>query len=126
MLINHVDATVFEVDAVRSRHRPRVIDGVGRRIGSLDAIYVAVNEVPVFAAVRVGVLGLRRLVFVPLRDATVEQGHVRVAYGRTTVKASPAIGMNRELLPADEKTMFDYYRVSCPPVSGSGRRLHRR
>lgn len=125
-MINHVNATVFEVDAVRRWHRPRVIDDVARRIGSLDAIYVDVNEVPVFAAVRVGVLGLRRLVFVPLRDATVEQGHVRVAYGRAAVKTSPAIGMNRELLPADEKTMFDYYGLPCPPVSGGGRRVRRR
>lgn len=125
-MVNHVNATVFDVDAVRSRHRPRVIDDVGRRIGSLDAIYVDANEVPVFATVKVGVRGLRRLVFVPLRDATVEQGHLRVAYSRTSVKTSPAIGMNRELLPADEKAMFDYYGLSCPPVSGSGRRVHRR
>ena len=47
-----------------------------------------------------------RLVFVPLNQATVGPGYVKVAYDKKQVKDAPAIGTDGELPAGDEQAIF--------------------
>ncbi|QKV94103.1 PRC-barrel domain-containing protein [Streptomyces sp. NA02950] len=103
-----------------------VVDDQGRKIGSLEAIYVATtNDEPAMATVRTGVPTRHRLVFVPVDDAIVGPGYVKVSYDRSLVKKAPSIGTD-DILPAEQEgTIFQYYGKPYQAAAGE-RRLARR
>jgi hypothetical protein len=78
----------FEAENIRDWQGRSVVDPAGGKIGSLEAIYVdTVSDEPVFATVVVGMLGRRRLAFVPLTGATVAPDHVRVTVAKGSRQA---------------------------------------
>lgn len=120
-------ASLFPAENIRDwRGRP-VVDSRGDKIGTLEAVYVdTASDLPSFATVQVGLLGRRRLVFVPLADARVSPEHVKVTASKKQVKAAPSIDTDGELAAADEPAVFAHYQLSYTPGAGGERRLARR
>jgi hypothetical protein len=118
---------VFEAEDIRDWRDHDVVDGDGAKIGSLEAVYFdTASEVPVFATVKVGIVGRHRLVFVPLGGATVAPKHVRVRADKKLVKDAPAIETDGELAAADEPAVFAHYGLAYQPGATGERRLGRR
>jgi PRC-barrel domain len=118
---------MFEADNIRDWRGHHVIDADGGKIGTLEAIYVdTASDQPAFATVRVGMLGRHRLVFVPLLDATVGPGYLRVQCSKQLVKGAPGIDTDGELLAADEPAVFEHYGLDYQAGASGERRLARR
>ena len=104
-----------------------VVDAEGRKIGELEAVYVDTStDQPAFATVTVGMPTRRRLVFVPLDQAIVGPGYVKVGYDRKQVKNAPSIGIDGELSAGDEEAIFRHYGLAYQAGAGGERQLGRR
>jgi hypothetical protein len=84
------------------------------------------TDLPAFATVTVGMPTRHRLVFVPLAQATVGPGYLKVAHDRKQVKDSPAISTDGELLTADEEAIFKHYGLTYQAGTSGERQLARR
>jgi hypothetical protein len=118
---------VFEAGDIREWRGHDVVDPDDHKIGELEAIYVDTStDLPAFATVKVGLPTRHRLVFVPLAQATVGPGYVKVAHDRKQVRDSPAISTDGELPSADEEAVFKHYGLTYQPGTGGERQLARR
>ncbi len=118
---------MFEAGNIREWRGHKVIDADGRKIGELEAVYVDTGtDVPSYGTVRIGAPARRRLVFVPLDEATVGPGYVRVSFDRKQVKQAPSIGTDGELPAGDEEAVFRHYGRTYQPGATGERRLARR
>ena len=115
----------FEAENIRDWQGKAVVDPAGGKIGELGAIYDTLSDQPSFATVVVGMIGRRRLAFVPLAGATVAPNHVRVTVARDLVKHAPSIDTDGELAAEDEPAIFEHYGLA-PHSTGAARRLARR
>lgn len=112
---------------IREWRGQSVVDEKGRRIGTLESVYVeTASDAPFFATVTVGVPTRKKLVFVPLDGAVVGPTYVRVAFARSQVKGAPSIGTDDVLPAEDEPAVFAHYALAYTPGSGGERRLARR
>jgi hypothetical protein len=120
-------ASVFEAADIREWRGHDVVDADGHKIGELEAVYVDTGtDQPSFATVTVGLPTRHRLVFVPLDQAVVGPGYLRVGYGRKQVKDAPSIGVDGELPAGDEEEIFQHYGLPYQAGAGGERRLARR
>jgi PRC-barrel domain protein len=118
---------MFEADNIREWRGHAVVDARDRRIGELEAVYVdTVTDLPSFGTVKVGMPTRHRLVFVPLDQATVGPGHLRVSYDKKLVRSAPSIGTDGELPVGDEEAVYKHYGLTYEPGAGGERRLARR
>jgi hypothetical protein len=105
--------SMFAAENIRDWIGRDVIDPAGDTIGDLESVYVdTTSDQPSFFTVVVGVLGRKRLAFVPAGGATVTPKAVRVQYAKSLVKEAPAIDRDGELLAADEPAVFEHYGIA--------------
>lgn len=118
---------MFEAENIRDWRQHDVVDPEGHRIGELESVYVdTATDQPSFASVRVGMVGRRRLTFVPLDGAKVAPSYLRVSYPRKLVKDAPAIDTDGELAAEEEPGLFQHYGIDYQPGAAGERRLGRR
>ncbi len=118
---------MFEAGNIREWRGHHVLDAEGRKIGELEAVYVDTStDQPSFGTVRVGMPTRHRLVFVPLGQATVGPGYLKVSYDRKLVKDAPSIGTDGELPAGDEEAVFRHYGLTYQAGAAGERRLARR
>lgn len=118
---------VFEADDIRDWQRRTVVDRDGSKIGSLEGLYYdTAAQFPAFASVEVGIIGRKRLTFVPLADAKVSPDHIRVMVDKKVVKDAPTIDTDGELTAEDEPRLFEHYGLLYQPGATGERRLGRR
>jgi hypothetical protein len=118
---------VFEAGDIREWRGYDVVDPEGHKIGELEAVYVNTStDLPAFGTVKVGMPTRHRLVFVPLAQATVGPGYLKVAYDRKQVKDAPSISTDGELPVADEEAIFKHYGLTYQPGASGERQLARR
>ena len=118
---------MFQAGDIREWRGHDVVDDAGRKIGSLESVYVDTGtDDPAFATVTVGMVGRHRLVFVPLTGATVGPGYLKVRYPKSQVKGAPSIETDGELPASDEESVFRHYEITYQPGAGGERRLGRR
>ena len=118
---------MFEIASIREWRGHDVVDAEGHKIGELEAVYVDTStDMPSFGTVQVGMPTRRRLVFVPLAQATVGPGYLKVAHDRKQVKSSPSIGTDGELPAADEEAIFKHYGLTYQAGTSGERQLARR
>jgi PRC-barrel domain protein len=118
---------MFEAGDIREWRGYDVVDSEGHKIGELEAVYVDTStDLPAFGTVKVGLPTRHRLVFVPLAQATVGPGYLKVAHDRKQVKDSPSIGTDGELPAADEEAIFKHYGLTYQPGASGERQLARR
>jgi hypothetical protein len=112
---------------VREWREQKVVDPKGQKIGSLEAIYVdTTTDEPAMATVRTGLPTRQRLVFVPLDEAILGPGYVKVAHSKGLVKKAPSIGTD-DVLPAEqEEAIFQHYDMTYRPGTNGERQLARR
>jgi hypothetical protein len=120
-------AGVFEAADIREWRGHDVVDAEGHKIGELEAVYVDTGtDLPSFGTVKVGLLARHRLVFVPLAQATVGPGYLKVTHAKKRVKDAPSIDTDGELPAGDEEAVFKHYGLAYEPGAGGERRLARR
>lgn len=118
---------MFEAGDIREWRGHNVIDPDGHKIGELEAVYVdTASDLPSFGTVRVGLPTRHRLVFVPLNQATVGPGYLKVCYDKRQVRDAPSIGTDGELPAGDEEAIFRHYGLAYEPGAGGARLLARR
>ncbi|MFG3051359.1 PRC-barrel domain-containing protein [Kitasatospora sp. NPDC048239] len=118
---------MFEAGDIREWRGHDVVDAGGHKIGTLESVYVdTATDQPSFATVTVGLPTRRRLVFVPLSDATVGPGYLKVPLLKSQVKHAPGIDTDGELPAGDEAAVFAHYGLTYAPGTGGERRLARR
>ncbi|MFI6080467.1 PRC-barrel domain-containing protein [Streptomyces sp. NPDC051217] len=112
---------------IREWRTQDVVDSDGRKIGSLEAVYVDTRtDEPSVATVLIGMPTRHRLVFVPLSGAVVGPGYVRVNYAKSVVKEAPSMGTDDVLPVEDEKAVFSHYDLPYEPGPSGERQLARR
>ncbi|MET9799635.1 PRC-barrel domain-containing protein [Streptomyces sp. NPDC006368] len=112
---------------IREWRNHDVVDLKGRKIGGLEAVYVdTTTDEPAMATVRTGLPTRQRLVFVPLDEAIVGPGYVRVPYDKGTVRKCPSIGTDDVLAAEEEEAVFHHYGMAYQPGAGGERKLARR
>ncbi|KIF73111.1 photosystem reaction center subunit H [Streptomyces sp. 150FB] len=118
---------MFDADDIREWRGHDVVDTEKRKIGTLEAVYVdTTTDVPVFATVTVGMPTKRRLIFVPLTDATVGPGYLKVLWDKKLVKDAPSIDLDGELPAEDEPRVFSHYGLAYKTGAAGERQLARR
>ncbi len=118
---------MFEAANIREWRGHDVVDAQGHKIGELEAVYVDTGtDLPSFGTVKVGLPTRHRLVFVPLDQATVGPGYLKVDYDKKQVREAPSIGTDGELPAGDEEAIFKHYGLPYEPGAGGERRLGRR
>ncbi|MFJ4923747.1 PRC-barrel domain-containing protein [Streptomyces sp. NPDC088725] len=118
---------MFEADDIREWRDHDVVDADKKKIGSLEAVYVdTATDAPVFATVTVGMPTRRRLVFVPLTDATVGPGYLKVLWDKKLARNAPSIDVDGELPAEDEPQIFSHYGLAYSTGAAGERRLARR
>ena len=118
---------MFEAADIREWRGHNVVDAQGHKIGALEAVYVdTTTDLPSFGSVTVGLPTRRRLVFVPLDQAIVGPGYVKVGYDRKQVKNAPSIGIDGELPAGDEEAIFRHYGLAYQAGADGERQLGRR
>ncbi|MEU8525763.1 MULTISPECIES: PRC-barrel domain-containing protein [Streptomyces] len=117
---------MIQVGDIREWRTHDVVDLDGRKIGSLEAIYVDTGtDAPSMATVQIGLPTRHRLVFVPLEGATVGPGYLKVNYAKAVVKDCPSIGTDDVLPAGDEAAIFEHYGLAYTTGAGGERRLAR-
>jgi PRC-barrel domain len=120
-------AGMFEAADIREWRGHDVVDPDGHKIGELEAVYVdTTTDLAAFGTVKVGMPTRHRLAFVPLAQAVVGPGYLKVAYDRKQVKDSPSITTDGELPAADEEAIFKHYGLPYQAGAGGERQLARR
>ena len=118
---------MFEADDIRAWRGHDVVDPEGHKIGQLEAVYVDTgSDLPSFATVRVGMPSRHRLVFVPLNQATVGPGYLKVCYDKKQVKQGPSIVTDGVLPAGDEEAVFRHYGLAYEPGADGARLMARR
>jgi PRC-barrel domain len=118
---------VFEAGNIREWRGHDVVDAQNHKIGELEAVCVDTgSDLPSFGTVKVGLPTRHRLVFVPIDQATVGPGYVKVGYDKKQVKDAPSIDTDGELPAAEEEAVFKHYGLAYEPGAGGERRLARR
>ncbi len=88
----------------------------GDKIGSVGQIYLDTDTGdPEWVAVRTGLFGNKQT-FVPLRQATLADDRITVAYDKATVKDAPRIDPDGALSYSEENELYTYYGVQ--PTGG--------
>jgi PRC-barrel domain len=118
---------VFEAADIREWRGHDVVDVGGSKVGELESIYVDTGtDLPTFATVKVGMPTRHRLAFVPLDQATVGPGYLKVRYDRKLVKDAPSIGTDGVLPAGEEEAIFKHYGLTYQPGADGARLLARR
>ena len=104
-----------------------VVDAQGHKIGRLEAVYVdTASDLPSFGTVTVGLPTRHRLVFVPIDQAIVGPGYVKVPFDKNHVKDAPSIDTDGVLPAGDEEAVFKHYGLPYEQGAGGERQLARR
>ncbi|WP_280672643.1 PRC-barrel domain-containing protein [Kitasatospora sp. MAP12-44] len=118
---------MIEIGEIREWYGHDVVDSKGRRIGTLESIYVdTATDQPSFATVMVGLPTRHRLAFVPVEEAVVGPGYLQVPYPKSQVKDAPSIETDGVLPAEDEAAVFGHYQLAYQQGTGGERRLARR
>jgi hypothetical protein len=124
---------VFEVEDIRDWVGKDVGDNEGLKIGTLESIYFdTATQLPAFAAVKTGIVGRHRLLFVPLEGSTVSPNHLQVTPDKKTIKDATTIDGDGdgdgdgELTAEQEPELFAHYGMPYSRGASGERRLGRR
>lgn len=118
---------MFEAGNIRDWRGHHVVDPEDHKIGKLEAVYFdTATDLPSFGTVEVGLPTRHRLVFVPLDQATVGPGYLKVGYNRKLVRDAPSIGTDGELPTGEEEAIFAHYGLTYQAGATGERRLARR
>lgn len=99
-----------------------VYDNEGERVGPVGQVFLddRTNE-PSWVTVRTGLFGLKEN-FVPLVDATLEDGRLNVAFEKKFIHDAPKQDPDAPLTVGDEDRLQEYYGTEDEPEKISAAR----
>jgi len=90
----------------------------GHAVGPVEGIYLDEStREPEWALVNTPWVG-KRNTFVPLREATLEQGTLRVPYSREQLEGAPMVDPEGTLSEGEEAELYTYYGIPYPHKAG--------
>jgi uncharacterized protein (TIGR02271 family) len=112
---------MIEQEQVNDVRGATLIESGGSKVGTVEEIYLdRETDQPEWLTVKTGLLGTKSN-FVPLAEATVEGGAVRVPYRKDQVKSAPAVDDNGDLSQSEEAELYRHYGLEyseAPSDSG--------
>ena len=101
--------TTLQRDDLLAKRGQDLYDNDGDKIGKIEEIYLdAETGEPEWALVNTGMFGTKST-FVPLKEASEEQGSLRVPYDKAQVKDAPKMDADGELSQEDEAALYRHY-----------------
>lgn len=117
----------FPAENIRDWREKDVVDAAGDRIGSLESFYFDTgSDDAAFASVQIGIIGRKRLIFVPLTGAVVAPSYLKVQVDKKLARDAPPIDVDGELTREHEEAVFAHYGLVYVPGASGERRLGRR
>jgi uncharacterized protein (TIGR02271 family) len=118
---------MVDIETVHTWRGHTMMDRDGGLIGRIDAIYVDDQSgQSEWALVSLGAAGTKST-FVPIAQATIAGGEVRVPYDKQLVTDAPGIQLDRHLSVAEERQLFRHYgldydasQAGTPPQGPGG------
>lgn len=99
---------------IRDLQRANVIDSTGDKVGSVGQVYVTnEGQDPSWVTVNTGLFGTKET-FIPLADAQLTDGDIRVPYEKSFIKDAPNIDEDGEISQEQEAELYRYYGVQDP------------
>lgn len=99
---------------IRDLQRANVIDSTGDKVGSVGQVYVTnEGQDPSWVTVNTGLFGTNET-FIPLADAQLTDGDIRVPYEKKFIKDAPNIAEDGEISQEQEAELYRYYGVQDP------------
>jgi uncharacterized protein (TIGR02271 family) len=87
----------------------KVVDVNGDKVGSIDEVYLdRGSEQPEWVTVSTGLFGTRTT-FVPINDAQLIDGEVRLGYAKDQIKEAPNVDADGALSRDEERTLYEHY-----------------
>ncbi|MCD2263965.1 PRC-barrel domain-containing protein [Dietzia aurantiaca] len=97
-----------------------VYDSSGEKIGKLNTVYLDDRtDEPTFATVSTSMLVTTES-FVPLRGARVDGSEIHVQFTKEQVKNAPRVEVGRDLTPAEENRLYEYYQLDGGGTDAAG------
>jgi uncharacterized protein (TIGR02271 family) len=98
--------TITDIDQWRGA---RAVDSNGDKVGSIDEVYLdrGSNE-PEWVTVSTGLFGTRTS-FVPIADAHLADGEVRLGYTKDQIKDAPNVDADGALSRDEERALYEHY-----------------
>lgn len=95
-----------------------VTSGDGHPVGTVEGIYLDEStREPEWALVNTPWVG-KRNTFVPLREATFEQGTLRLPYSLEQLQGAPMIDPDGTLSEGEEAELYSHYGILYPHQAG--------
>jgi hypothetical protein len=118
---------MFEAETLSDWIGLPVVDFDEDKVGTLESIYYDTSSsLPAYAAVQMGILGGKKLAFVPLVGALVSPKHLKVRFAKDLIKSAPSIATDGQLEASMEPTIYSHYEQPYQTGSNGERRLGRR
>ncbi len=118
---------MVSIEDIRQWVELAVVDPSESKIGTLESVYFdTATQEPAFAAVKTGLLGGSRLLFVPLDGATVSPRHLKVTVLKKLAREAPSIPPDGQLEAAMEPEIYAHYSLPYSTGANGERKLGRR
>jgi uncharacterized protein (TIGR02271 family) len=87
----------------------KAVDVNGDKVGSIDEVYLdRGSEQPEWVTVSTGLFGTRTT-FVPINDAQLSDGEVRLGYAKDQIKDAPNVDADGALSRDEEQALYEHY-----------------
>jgi uncharacterized protein (TIGR02271 family) len=87
----------------------KAVDTNGDKVGTIDEVYLdRGSEQPEWVTVSTGLFGTRTT-FVPIGDAELVDGEVRLAYAKDQIKDAPNVDADGALSRDEEQQLYEHY-----------------
>jgi uncharacterized protein (TIGR02271 family) len=87
----------------------KAVDVNGDKVGSIDEVYLdRGSEQPEWVTVSTGLFGTRTT-FVPINDARLDEGEVRLGYTKDEIKGAPNVDADGALSRDEEQALYEHY-----------------
>jgi uncharacterized protein (TIGR02271 family) len=87
----------------------KAVDVNGDKVGSIDEVYLdRGTEKPEWVTVSTGLFGTRTT-FVPIGDAQLNDGEVRLGYAKDQIKDAPNVDADGALSREEEQALYEHY-----------------
>jgi uncharacterized protein (TIGR02271 family) len=103
---------VIRTDQLDDVYGKNVVDSNGSKIGKVGQVYLDDDTgQPEWATVQTGMFGTSES-FIPLREASFNNGDLAVPFSKDKVKDAPTVATDGHLEPAEEEGLYRYYGLT--------------
>src|SRR3954454_10921814 len=87
----------------------KAVDVSGEKVGTVEEVYLdRRSQEPEWLTISTGLFGTRTS-FVPVADAQLDAGEVRLGYAKDQIKDAPNVDADGALSPDEEQRLYEHY-----------------